>query len=64
MTGSDIAMLFARLGPLAAQLLLDLADVWSKEMSADELKAFCLKFRKSEEAYVEAEKARRNPPVQ
>lgn len=59
MTGSDIALLFARLGPLAAQLLLDLADVWNKEMTPEELKAFCVKFRKSEEDYVAAERARR-----
>ena len=63
MTGADIALLFARLGPLALQLLLDLTDVWNKQMTPEELKAFCLKFRKSEEAYVESERARRLPPA-
>ena len=61
MTGADIALLFARIGPLAAQLLLDLVGVWNREMTPEELKAFCLRFRKSEEDYVAAEIARRNP---
>jgi hypothetical protein len=63
MSGSDIAVLLIRFGPIAFDLIDDLVGVWEKDLSPAELKEFVLKRRKSVDEYVEAERqARLNQP--
>ena len=59
MTGAMIAQLLIQLGPIALEWASDLVDVWSKEMTPDEVKAFVKAHRKSYDDYIAAERATR-----
>jgi hypothetical protein len=60
MTGAMIAELILRLGPVALDLVEQLASVWSKEMTPEELIALVKSHRKSAQQYLDEEAARRN----
>lgn len=62
MTGSMIAQLIIALGPTALKLIQDLASVWSKELTVDEVVAICEKAQKSYDAYI-AEAQAAVPPA-
>ena len=59
MKGVDIAGLLIKFGPIAFDWAQELADIWNKEMTPEEVKAFCLGKRKGHDDYVAAEQARR-----
>lgn len=61
MTGAEIAALIIRLGPVAFDWIADLAAIWTKQMTPDEVAAFVKEHRKSYDAYIDAEKAKRVP---
>ena len=59
MTVAIIVELMAKFGPIALDWLEELHGIWSKEMSAEEVKAFVLSKRKSYDQYLAEEVARR-----
>lgn len=59
MTGAQIALMLVKFGPIALSWLEELADIWTKEMTPEELKAFVKSRRKSYDEYIEAERASR-----
>jgi hypothetical protein len=59
MTGAQLAALIIQLGPIALDWAGDLAEVWNKDMTPEEVRAFCLGKRKSYDEYKLAEIARR-----
>ena len=52
MTGAAIAQLILVLGPQALDVIEKLVDNWNKEMTPEELKAFCQSNRKSKEQWL------------
>jgi len=52
MTGSIIAQLIIALGPSALGLIQDLANVWNKELTVEEVIALCKKSEKSYDDYI------------
>lgn len=63
MTGADIAIMVLRYGPIAFDWIAELADVWTKEMTPEELKTFVVGKRKTYEQYIANEQARRTTVV-
>lgn len=59
MSGAVIAQLLIALGPIALDWLEDLAGIWSKDMTPEEVAAFVKGKRKSYDEYIAAEKIRR-----
>jgi hypothetical protein len=59
MNGAIIAQLLIKLGPIAFDLAEKLAAIWSKEMTPQEVAAFCQANRKSYDDYIAAERAAR-----
>jgi hypothetical protein len=59
MTGAILAQLIITLGPTALELAPKLAEVWTKELSNDEVQSICGSSRKSYEAYIAEAQARR-----
>ena len=59
MTGAIITELLIKFGPIAFDWLEELHGIWTKEMSADEVKAFVASKRKSYDDYISEERARR-----
>lgn len=57
MTGAMIAQLIIVLGPTALEWLVDLAKVWNKELSPDEIRAFTDRASKSYDDYIADAKA-------
>ena len=57
MTASIIAQLIIQLGPVALQLVQDLANVWGKELTPAEVAAICSKAQKSYADYIAEAKA-------
>lgn len=52
MTGAAIAQLILALGPVALDVIEQLVDNWNKEMTPEELKAFCQSKRKGKEEWL------------
>ncbi len=59
MTGAVLAQLLVRFGPIALDWASDLAEVWSKEMSKEEVKAWCAARRKTYDEYIQQEISKR-----
>lgn len=54
-----IAELLIKFGPIALDWIEDLAAIWSKQMTAEEVKLFVTSKRKSYDDYITTERARR-----
>lgn len=52
MTGEVIAQLLIKFGPIAFDWIKELAKVWRKEMTPDEVNALVAKFPQSYEEYI------------
>lgn len=59
MTGATIAALLIKFGPIAFDYIEELIDIWNKEMTPEEVKAFVKSKRKSYDDYIAAERASR-----
>jgi hypothetical protein len=57
MTGATIAQLIIALGPKALEVIVELARIWNKTLTVDEVQAVCAKSEKSYEAYIAEAKA-------
>lgn len=64
MTGAMIAQLIIALGPSALKLAEDLAAVWNKELTVDEVLVITGKARKNYDQYIADAKAALQPPKQ
>jgi hypothetical protein len=56
MTGAVIAQLIIAFGPSAIQLIQELVQIWNKELTPDEVVAFCNKAQKGYDTYIEEAK--------
>lgn len=56
MTGAMIAQLIVAFGPSAIQLIQELVQIWSKEMTPEEVVAFCNRAQKGYDSYIEEAK--------
>lgn len=63
MTGAELTMLLIKFGPIALDWAVELSTIWNKQMTPEELEAFCKGKRKSLNDYIEAEKLRRVLPT-
>ena len=52
MTGSIIAQLIIAYGPKAFELIKDLRQIWTKELTLEEVNAFCDRHKKSYDEYI------------
>ena len=59
MTGATIAALLIKFGPIAFEWIAELAEIWNKDMTPAEVKAFVTSKRKSYDEYIAQEQARR-----
>lgn len=57
MSGLVIAQLIIALGPVALELIPKLASIWTKELSVEEVIAFCDLANKSYDEYIAEAKA-------
>lgn len=57
MTGAEIARLLIIFGPPALDWMSDLAEIWGKEMTPAEVRAWCMARRKTYDEYIAAAKA-------
>lgn len=51
MNGSDLAMMISKMGPVAYDVIDNLTEVWSREMTIEELREFCARGRGVYENY-------------
>ena len=58
MTGADLFFLIKLFGPRALELAEKLVEIWSKDLTPDEVKALCAPARKSYDEYLAEAKAR------
>ncbi len=64
MTAATIAQLIIALGPVALQLIPDLAAIWSKPaLTVDEVVAFCGKAKKTYDEYIAEAKSNLTTPT-
>lgn len=58
MTGAELARLLLLFGPPALEWAGDLAEIWNKEMTPAEVRAWCLARRKTYDEYIAEARAR------
>lgn len=56
MTGAALTGLLIKFGPIALDWAAELASVWSKEMTPEEVEAFCLPKRKAYDQFIQQER--------
>lgn len=64
MTGATIAGLLIQFGPVAFQWIEDLARVWTKQLTTEEVLAFTAKARVGYSDYIKAAQDALTPPPQ
>lgn len=54
MTGAEIAGLIIALGPTALKLIPELAQIWTTQLTVEQVNAFCSKALKNYDEYIAA----------